>query len=255
MYGGHPLDRFNSPSASAGVLDRVCCVGVFGELVFRAPSKRGWRGWRGWNDLAVFWWRAVDILSGRGACPIDDWIGRRCRDRGTSIIAYLSSLGTERDRRLAFLGLWRMVHRGKEKCWGRGPEFNFGFERRGRISQVLDWTRRIEPSSNMVMIETMGRPCGKELGSGVHALWRRNDRRSRFGVLEHVMYVRLDGGEALHNAGRTVRRGEWRWRHWRQVYHIEQGKEGVYHWQGNLLSAYRHEGLRAKGTQGGILDW
>ena len=58
----------------------------------------------------------------------------------------------------------------------------------------------------MVKIETMGRPCGKELGSGVHILWRKNDRRSRFGVLENVMYVRLDGGGALHNGGRTVRR-------------------------------------------------
>ena len=47
------------------------------------------------------------------------------------------------------------------------------------------------------MIETMGRPCGKGLGSGVHALWRRGDRRSRFEVLENVMYVRLDGGSAL----------------------------------------------------------
>ena len=60
-------------------------------------------------------------------------------------------------------------------------------------------------------------------------------------MLENVMYVRLDGGEALHNAGRTVRRcltgGEWRWRHWRQVYHIEQRKDGA---QGGFLRAYRH---------------
>ena len=115
MYGRHPLDRFNSPSASAGVLDRVFCVGMFGELVFRALSKRG-RGWRGWNDLAVLWWRAVDMLSGRGACPIEDWIGRRCRDRGTSIIAHLSRLGTKR------MGNWRFRVSGgwcmEEKCWG-----------------------------------------------------------------------------------------------------------------------------------------
>ena len=83
------------------------------------------------------------MLSGRGACPIEDWIGRRCRDRVTSIIAYLSRLGTKWDRRLAVAGLWRMVYGGK--CWGRGPEYNFRFERCSRISQVLDWTRRIAP--------------------------------------------------------------------------------------------------------------
>ena len=32
----------------------------------------------------------------------------------------------------------------EEKCWGRGPEYNFRFERGGRISQMLDWTRRVE---------------------------------------------------------------------------------------------------------------
>ena len=94
MYGRHPVDQFNSPFTSAGGLDRVFCAGGFWWAGVQNSLKRGRRGWRGWNDLAVFWWRAVDILSGRGACPIEDWIGRRCRDRGTSIIAYLSSLDT-----------------------------------------------------------------------------------------------------------------------------------------------------------------
>jgi len=39
-----------------------------------------------------------------GAYPIDDWIGRRCIDRGTSIIAYLILLGTKWERHLKGFG-------------------------------------------------------------------------------------------------------------------------------------------------------
>ena len=78
--------------------------------------------------------------SRRGPCPIEDWIGRRYRDCGTSIIAYLRRLGTKWERRLAFASPWRIENGGK--VLGRGPEYNFRFERCGRIYQVLEWTRR-----------------------------------------------------------------------------------------------------------------
>ena len=58
------------------------------------------------------------MLSGRWACPIEDWIGRRCRGRETSIIAHISRLGTKR------IGDWRLRVSGgrctEEKCWGMG---------------------------------------------------------------------------------------------------------------------------------------
>ena len=38
----------------------------------------------------------------------------------------------------------------------------------------------------MIMIETMGLLCGKELGSSVHALRGRGDRMNRFGVIKNV---------------------------------------------------------------------
>jgi hypothetical protein len=40
-----------------------------------------------------------------GTCPIDDWIGRWGRDRGTSITTYMSTLGIKWNRRLALAGL------------------------------------------------------------------------------------------------------------------------------------------------------
>jgi len=49
---------------------------------------------------------------GREGEDVDDWTGRRCRDRGTSIMAYPILLGTNGT------GAWRM----DERCWGRGPE-------------------------------------------------------------------------------------------------------------------------------------
>lgn len=53
---------------------------------------------RGEGDL-------VDVPSGRGACLIDNWIGRRWKDRGTSTIAYISRLGTNWDRWFGFAGI------------------------------------------------------------------------------------------------------------------------------------------------------
>jgi len=52
---------------------------------------------------------------------------------------------------------------------------------------------------------TMRLPCGKELGSGVHALRGRGDTRNRFRVTENITYVPIGGGGTLHNAGRAVR--------------------------------------------------
>ena len=79
------------------------------------------------------------MLSGRGACPIEDWIERRCRDRRTSIIAYIIRLGTKRDRRLAFAGLWCMVHGAWRKSAGGGdPSIISGL--RGVAGFLKRWT-------------------------------------------------------------------------------------------------------------------
>ena len=69
MYGRHPLDRFSSPSASAGVRDRVFCVGVFGELVLRTPSKRGRRV----GGAGMSW---LSFGGGRSTCLVDAGLAR-----------------------------------------------------------------------------------------------------------------------------------------------------------------------------------
>ena len=70
MYGRHLLDRFNSPSASAGELVRVSCVGVFGELVFRTPSKWGGGGGGGGG---MTW---LSFGGGRSTCLVDAGLAR-----------------------------------------------------------------------------------------------------------------------------------------------------------------------------------
>ena len=59
-------------------------------------------------------------FGGGGRCPIEDWIGRRCKNCGTSIIAYLCRLGTKWERRLAFAGPWQMEDGGKVVGEGEG---------------------------------------------------------------------------------------------------------------------------------------
>ena len=80
------------------LMSPVGSIEFFGELMSGTALQRGGGGWGG------------------EACPIDDWIGRQCRDRGTSIKAYLILLGG-----------------------GGNPSLLSGL--RGFLE--LDWTRRI----------------------------------------------------------------------------------------------------------------
>jgi len=106
FHGGY---RFGVLEACPGALlvqqpacEKVCWVG---SPALKNANEDGRRLRAALGSLAS-WCRELPYngsggSGGRGACPIEDWIGRRCKDRGTSVIAYLILLGTEWDRRWA----------------------------------------------------------------------------------------------------------------------------------------------------------
>ena len=57
----------------------------------------------------------------------------------------------------------------------------------------------------MMMMGTMGLPCGKELGSGVHALRGRGDRMNQFGVIKNVPVFGLLEARLCTTLGGPVR--------------------------------------------------
>ena len=120
-------------------------------------------------------------------------------------MVYPSRLGTKWDRPLGFAGL---TDGARRESVGEGDPHLMS-SLRGVAEFPERWIGQEElgaNSSNMMMMGTMGLPCGKELGSGVHALLGRGDRTNQFGVIKNVPMFGLLEARLCTTAGGPVRR-------------------------------------------------
>ena len=93
-----------------------------GKLVCGTPHNGG-RGGRGggmtWLPFSGGEGGLVDVLSGRGACLIDNWIGRRWKDRGTPTIAYINGSSLRGSGMYALQGRGDRRKRNRSSDWWR----------------------------------------------------------------------------------------------------------------------------------------